>query len=114
MTSDRYEPVSNSVNGSGFRPFDVVIPFSFRKGEITGEKVNISNISISQTSDILFLPSGEVFMPSGKSTQPTITDNMDGTVTVLYSPTEAGLHEMHIKHNGTHIPGEPSGAEAKL
>uniref|UniRef100_H3CM53 Filamin B n=1 Tax=Tetraodon nigroviridis TaxID=99883 RepID=H3CM53_TETNG len=74
-----------SVNGSGFRPFDVVIPFSFRKGEITGE----------------------VFMPSGKSTQPTITDNLDGTVTVQYSPTEAGLHEMHIKYNGTHIPESP-------
>lgn len=26
------------MNGSGFRPFDVVIPFSFRKGEITGER----------------------------------------------------------------------------
>lgn len=50
--------------------------------------------------------SGEVLMPSGKSAQPLITDNLDGTVTVQYSPTEAGLHEMHIKYNGTHIPGE--------
>lgn len=53
-------------------------------------------------------------MPSGKSTQPTITDNLDGTVTVLYSPTEAGLHEMHIKYNGAHIPGQilrPSAAD---
>lgn len=45
-------------------------------------------------------------MPSGKSAQPLITDNLDGTVTVQYSPTEAGLHEMHIKYNGTHIPGQ--------
>uniref|UniRef100_A0A667XLF9 Filamin B n=1 Tax=Myripristis murdjan TaxID=586833 RepID=A0A667XLF9_9TELE len=74
-----------SVNGSGFRPFDMVIPFSFRKGEITGE----------------------VLMPSGKSAQPLISDNLDGTVTVQYSPTEAGLHEMHIKYNGTHIPESP-------
>jgi len=44
-------------------------------------------------------------MPSGKSAQPVISDNLDGTVTVQYSPTEAGLHEMHIKYNGTHIPG---------
>lgn len=50
--------------------------------------------------------SGEVLMPSGKSAQPLITDNLDGTVTVQYSPTEAGLHEMHIKYNGTHIPGQ--------
>uniref|UniRef100_A0A3B5BCJ8 Filamin B n=1 Tax=Stegastes partitus TaxID=144197 RepID=A0A3B5BCJ8_9TELE len=74
-----------SVNGSGFRPFDMVIPFSFRKGEVTGE----------------------VLMPSGKSASPLITDNLDGTVTVQYSPTEAGLHEMHIKYNGTHIPESP-------
>lgn len=63
----------------------MVIPFSFRKGEITGE----------------------VLMPSGKSAQPLISDNLDGTVTVQYSPTEAGLHEMHIKYNGTHIPESP-------
>ncbi|GLD71464.1 filamin-B, partial [Lates japonicus] len=85
VTSDSYEPIRSSVNGSGFRPFDMVIPFSFRKGEITGE----------------------VLMPSGKSAQPLITDNLDGTVTVQYSPTEAGLHEMHIKYNGTHIPESP-------
>ncbi|XP_027134628.1 filamin B a isoform X2 [Larimichthys crocea] len=85
VTSDSYEPISSSVNGSGFRPFDMVIPFAFRKGEITGE----------------------VLMPSGKSAQPLISDNLDGTVTVQYSPTEAGLHEMHIKYNGTHIPESP-------
>ncbi|XP_060926160.1 filamin-B isoform X1 [Limanda limanda] len=85
VTSENLEPNSSSVNGSGFRSFDMVIPFSFRKGEITGE----------------------VLMPSGKSAQPLITDNLDGTVTVQYSPTEAGLHEMHIKYNGTHIPESP-------
>ncbi|KAM7421946.1 hypothetical protein PAMA_010159 [Pampus argenteus] len=85
VTSEDYEPIGSSVNGSGFRPFDMVIPFSFRKGEITGE----------------------VLMPSGKSAQPLITDNLDGTVTVQFSPTEAGLHEMHIKYNGTHIPESP-------
>ncbi|XP_072296018.1 filamin-B isoform X2 [Eucyclogobius newberryi] len=85
VTPDGYGPTGGSVNGSGFRPFDMVIPFSFRKGEITGE----------------------VLMPSGKSAQPLISDNLDGTVTVQYSPTEAGLHEMHIKYNGTHIPESP-------
>ncbi|XP_010777560.1 filamin-B-like [Notothenia coriiceps] len=87
VTSDSFDPnsSSSSINGSGFRPFDMVIPFSFRKGEITGE----------------------VLMPSGKSAQPLISDNLDGTVTVQYSPTEAGLHEMHIKYNGTHIPESP-------
>ncbi|XP_066554329.1 filamin B a isoform X1 [Amia ocellicauda] len=84
VTDGAYVPV-NSMNGTGFRPFDMVIPFAFRKGEITGE----------------------VHMPSGKTTQPEILDNKDGTVTVKFAPTEAGQHEMHIKYNGIHIPESP-------
>ncbi|XP_051967093.1 filamin-B-like isoform X2 [Xyrauchen texanus] len=84
VTDGAYVPV-NSVNGTGYRPFDMVIPFTLSKGEITGE----------------------VHMPSGKTAQPEIVDNKDGTVTVKFSPTEAGLHEMHIKFNGTHIPESP-------
>lgn len=45
-------------------------------------------------------------MPSGKTARPNITDNKDGTVTVKYAPTEKGLHEMDIKYDGNHIPGE--------
>lgn len=47
-------------------------------------------------------------MPSGKVAKPDITDNKDGTVTVKYAPTEAGLHEMDIKYDGIHIPGSVS------
>uniref|UniRef100_A0A3P9I3H5 Filamin A, alpha (actin binding protein 280) n=1 Tax=Oryzias latipes TaxID=8090 RepID=A0A3P9I3H5_ORYLA len=50
---------------------------------------------------------GEVRMPSGKVAKPDIADNKDGTVTVKYAPTEAGLHEMDIKYDGIHIPGSP-------
>ncbi|XP_045895971.1 filamin-C-like isoform X9 [Micropterus dolomieu] len=67
------------------RPFSLVIPFTVQKGEITGE----------------------VRMPSGRTACPHITDNKDGTVTVKYSPTERGLHEMDIKYDGKHIPGSP-------
>ncbi|KAL7370523.1 hypothetical protein ABVT39_003192 [Epinephelus coioides] len=67
------------------RPFSLVIPFTVQKGEITGE----------------------VRMPSGRTAAPHITDNKDGTVTVKYSPTERGLHEMDIKYDGSHIPGSP-------
>ncbi|MGH0130078.1 UNVERIFIED_CONTAM: hypothetical protein FKN15_040916 [Acipenser sinensis] len=70
---------------AGLRPFDLVIPVTIKKGEITGD----------------------VRMPSGKIAQPDITDNKDGTVTVKFSPTEAGLHEMDIKYDGIHIPGSP-------
>ncbi|XP_077428421.1 filamin B a isoform X1 [Vanacampus margaritifer] len=81
------EDFGNGIGGGGgFKPFHMVIPFSFKRGgHVTGE----------------------VLMPSGKSAQPLITDNTDGTVTVQYSPTEVGLHEMHIKHNGAHIPESP-------
>uniref|UniRef100_A0A4W6DV06 Filamin A n=1 Tax=Lates calcarifer TaxID=8187 RepID=A0A4W6DV06_LATCA len=75
----------NGLDVAGLRPFDLVIPFTIQKGEITGE----------------------VRMPSGKVAKPDITDNKDGTVTVKYAPTEAGLHEMDIKYDGIHIPGSP-------
>lgn len=44
-------------------------------------------------------------MASGKVAKLDITDNNDGTVADKYAPTEAGLHEMDIKYDGTHIPG---------
>jgi hypothetical protein len=47
-------------------------------------------------------------MPSGKVAQPSITDNKDGTVTVRYAPSEAGLHEMDIRYDNMHIPGRPT------
>ncbi|XP_072567273.1 filamin-C-like [Paramormyrops kingsleyae] len=67
------------------RPFNLVIPFTVQKGEVTGE----------------------VRMPSGKTATPHIIDNKDGTLTVRYSPTEKGLHEMDLKYDGNHIPGSP-------
>ncbi|CAI5646942.1 unnamed protein product [Oreochromis niloticus] len=70
---------------ASLRPFDLVIPFTIQKGEVTGE----------------------VRMASGKVAKLDITDNNDGTVADKYAPTEAGLHEMDIKYNGTHIPGSP-------
>uniref|UniRef100_A0A8C0JGP3 Filamin A n=1 Tax=Chelonoidis abingdonii TaxID=106734 RepID=A0A8C0JGP3_CHEAB len=75
----------NGLDVAGLRPFDLVIPFTIKKGEITGE----------------------VRMPSGKVAKPDITDNKDGTVTVRYAPTEAGLHEMDIRCDSLHIPGSP-------
>ncbi|XP_050564011.1 filamin-C [Cygnus atratus] len=73
------------ATAESLRPFNLVIPFTVQKGEITGE----------------------VRMPSGKTARPNITDNKDGTVTVRYAPTEKGLHEMDIRYDGNHIPGSP-------
>ncbi|NWZ99489.1 FLNA protein, partial [Nesospiza acunhae] len=75
----------NGLDMAGLRPFDLVIPFTIKKGEITGE----------------------VRMPSGKVATPDITDNKDGTVTVRFAPSEAGLHEMDIRCDSIHIPGSP-------
>uniref|UniRef100_A0A673XWA5 Filamin C n=1 Tax=Salmo trutta TaxID=8032 RepID=A0A673XWA5_SALTR len=81
-----WEPVTpGDIMEPMLRPFNLVIPFTVQKGEITGE----------------------VRMPSGKTARPNITDNKDGTVTVKYAPTEKGLHEMDIKYDGNHIPGSP-------
>ncbi|XP_062977412.1 filamin-B isoform X3 [Elgaria multicarinata webbii] len=84
VTEEAYVP-DGDMNGVGFQPFDVVIPFAVRKGEITGE----------------------VHMPSGKTATADIVDNKDGTVTVKYAPIEVGLHEMHIKYMGNHVPESP-------
>ncbi|KAM4747093.1 filamin-C isoform 4-T4 [Rhinophrynus dorsalis] len=82
-TEEPVVPVDNL--DTMLRPFNLVIPFTVQKGEITGE----------------------VRMPSGKTARPNITDNKDGTVTVKYAPVEKGLHEMDIKYDGNHIPGSP-------
>ncbi|KAM9327227.1 filamin-B [Gastrophryne carolinensis] len=84
VSESAYAPVG-SMNGLGFRPFDLVIPFAIRTGDITGE----------------------VIMPSGKTAPAEIVDNKDGTVSIRYVPIETGLHELHIKCNGTHIPESP-------
>ncbi|XP_078677453.1 filamin-C-like isoform X42 [Branchiostoma floridae x Branchiostoma belcheri] len=49
----------------------------------------------------------EVKQPSGRVAQPKFIDNRDGSLTIKYTPTEAGLHELCIKYNGEHIPGSP-------
>ncbi|CAH1264979.1 FLNC [Branchiostoma lanceolatum] len=49
----------------------------------------------------------EVKQPSGRIAQPKFIDNRDGSLTIKYTPTEAGLHELGIKYNGEHIPGSP-------
>ncbi|KAM4721013.1 filamin-B isoform 2-T2 [Rhinophrynus dorsalis] len=79
-----YAPVS-AMNGMGFKPFDLVIPFAIRTGDITGE----------------------VHMPTGKTAPAEIVDNKDGTVSIRYVPTETGLHELDIKCDGAHIPESP-------
>lgn len=101
----------NGLDVAGLRPFDLVIPFTIQKGEITGTQFDTSQsffmVSVLRICHGVFLSSaeGDVRMPSGKFAKPDITDNKDGTVTVKYAPTEAGLHEMDIKYDGIHIPG---------
>ncbi|KAF6772453.1 hypothetical protein AHF37_07036, partial [Paragonimus kellicotti] len=50
---------------------------------------------------------GLVRTPSGRTMQPTLIDNGDGTVTAQFQPNEPGLHELEITYNGQPIPGSP-------
>lgn len=47
----------------------------------------------------------EVKMPSGKIDLPIIEDNHDGTVRIQYDPTEEGVHELVLTHNGIPVQG---------
>lgn len=68
--------------------------------------MNDNHLGPCSTRGMTVCSLGEVRMPSGKTARPNITDNKDGTVTVKYAPTEKGLHEMDIKYDGNHIPGD--------
>ncbi|MEQ2203035.1 hypothetical protein XENOCAPTIV_023101, partial [Xenoophorus captivus] len=100
----------NGLDVAGLRPFDLVIPFTIQKGEITGE----------------------VRMPSGKVAKPDITDNkdgglslaiegpskadiscvdnQDGTCRVSYLPVLPGDYSILVKYNDKHISGSPFSA----
>ena len=117
------EPPATAEN---LRPFNLVIPFTVQKGEITGTgrgggsfgegghgprcgaQWGAGQPPPARCPADAVAP-GEVRMPSGKTARPNITDNKDGTVTVRYAPTEKGLHEMDIRYDGNHIPGETTG-----
>ncbi|NXK01132.1 FLNA protein, partial [Corythaixoides concolor] len=108
------EPPTTTEN---LRPFNLVIPFTVQKGEITGTGRGFWGGGGHHGPTELWgtwgtnqrdaVAPGEVRMPSGKTARPNITDNKDGTVTVRYAPTEKGLHEMDIRYDGNHIPGSP-------
>lgn len=105
------DPIS-PINGmeAVLRPFSLVIPFTVQKGQITGVTARGAPQLWERHSSLIngcVCLLGEVRMPSGRTACPHITDNKDGTVTVNYSPTERGLHEMEIKYDGSHIPGNP-------
>lgn len=95
------------------RPFSLVIPFTVQTGEITGQSVWLQPPVGGAAFLLLTQPppplAGEVRMPSGRTAPPQVADNKDGTVTVRFSPSERGLHEMHIKYDGNHIPGTSRG-----
>ncbi|XP_075250469.1 filamin-A-like isoform X3 [Convolutriloba macropyga] len=50
---------------------------------------------------------GEVITPSRRKAVPTIVDNNDGTVGVLYTPTELGKHQLNLRQKGKDVKGSP-------
>ncbi|CAF0854285.1 unnamed protein product, partial [Didymodactylos carnosus] len=45
--------------------------------------------------------------PTGKIHTPLIEDNLDGTVSIKYQPSEIGLHELDVFYQGQPIAGSP-------
>ncbi|ESO10099.1 hypothetical protein HELRODRAFT_72745 [Helobdella robusta] len=49
----------------------------------------------------------EIETPSGRKEKPTVVDNHDGTVGVVYTPSEEGLHKLFVLYNDKPINGSP-------
>ena len=45
--------------------------------------------------------------PTGNFHTPIIGDNLDGTVSIKYQPSEVGLHELDVFYQGQPIAGSP-------
>ncbi|CAB1315690.1 unnamed protein product, partial [Coregonus sp. 'balchen'] len=73
VTDGSYHP-ANRMNGTGFRPFDMVIPFAFRKGEITGGL--------------------DLAIEGPSKAEICCQDNKDGTCTVTYLPVLPGDYQI--------------------
>ncbi|TMS19569.1 Filamin-B [Larimichthys crocea] len=130
VTSDSYEPISSSVNGSGFRPFDMVIPFAFRKGEITESPLQFYVNHASSPNVTAYGPGLSYGVANKLATFTVFTedaseggldlaiegpskaeiscmDNKDGTCSVSYLPTLPGDYNILVKYNDDHIAGSP-------
>ncbi|KAF0034429.1 hypothetical protein F2P81_012187 [Scophthalmus maximus] len=124
------EPISSSVNGSGFRPFDMVIPFSFRKGEITESPLQFY-VNYASSPNVTAYGPGLIYGVANKTATFTVftedaseggldlaiegpskaeiscVDNKDGTCSVSYLPTLPGDYNILVKYNDEHIAGSP-------
>ncbi|XP_059383627.1 filamin-B isoform X3 [Carassius carassius] len=74
-----------TINQAGFLSCDIVLPSDLSEGEITGE----------------------VITPSGKTAQPSVIDNKDGTIMLKFDPSEEGLHQLLIKSSRNDLPELP-------
>ncbi|KAG8129894.1 hypothetical protein E2320_016779 [Naja naja] len=120
------------VNGldAGLRPFDLVIPFTIKKGEITGsplqfyvDYVNSGHVTAygpGLTHGVVNKPAvftvntkdaGEgglsLAIEGPSKAEIGCTDNQDGTCTVSYLPVLPGDYNILVKYNDKHIPGSP-------
>ncbi|KAJ0050245.1 hypothetical protein NL108_014312 [Boleophthalmus pectinirostris] len=130
VTSEGYDPMRSSMNGSGFRPFDMVIPFSFRKGEITESPLQFY-VNHSSSPSVTAYGPGLSYGVANKPANFTVytedaseggldlaiegpskaeiscVDNKDGTCSVSYLPTLPGDYNILVKYNEQHIAGSP-------
>lgn len=76
------------------------------EGEYTDSVGSLAPVELVLPAANIGELTAEVIMPSKQIDFPKIHDNRDGSITIRYSPREAGLHEMQIKHNGEHVQGK--------
>ncbi|CAM2708294.1 unnamed protein product [Rotaria socialis] len=77
---------TDSFTTSQYRPVDFRLP-------VGGGK--LSDITAS------------IRTPTGKFHTPILDDNLDGTVSIKYQPSEIGLHELDVFYQGQPIAGSP-------
>jgi filamin len=53
------------------------------------------------------LAEAEITMPSGRKHKPKLIDNKNGTVDIIFTPSEIGLHQMDVTYDGVPIDGSP-------
>ena len=49
----------------------------------------------------------EIETPSGRKERPKVVDNKDGSVGIVYTPNEEGLHKLRVDYNDRPIEGSP-------
>ena len=108
-SNSKHYKYNNGDSASAFEPFNLHIPLSDLKSYVssTASAAAAAPSSSSSSSSFNKPVSARVRMPSGRTANPCVEQNLDGTVSIKYQPSEIGLHELDVYYNGQPIQGSP-------